>query len=66
MNCPQAAGFEINTASLDMDLPPAKKNKVPKRILHFSDGILEEYSSDDSDDSEDIAEKVDPVSFSCT
>lgn len=24
--------------------------KTPKRILHFSDGILEEYSSDDEID----------------
>lgn len=24
--------------------------KAPKRILHFSDGILEEYSSDDETD----------------
>lgn len=26
--------------------------KTPKRILHFSDGILEEYSSDDEIDSQ--------------
>lgn len=26
-----------------------KKKKVPKRILHFSDGILEEYSTDEEE-----------------
>jgi len=28
---------------------PQKKKKVPKRILHFSDGILEEYSTDEEE-----------------
>ena len=26
-----------------------KKKKVPKRILHFSDGVLEEYSTDEEE-----------------
>lgn len=26
-----------------------KKKKVPKRVLHFSDGILEEYSTDEEE-----------------
>ncbi|XP_075233226.1 protein FAM177A1-like isoform X2 [Lycorma delicatula] len=26
-----------------------KKKRVPRRVLHFSDGILEEYSSDEDD-----------------
>lgn len=26
-----------------------KRNKVPKRVLHFSDGILEEFSSDEDE-----------------
>ena len=34
-------------------LPPSfiilYKKKVPKRILHFSDGILEEYSTDEEE-----------------
>ena len=25
------------------------KMKIPKRVLHFSDGILEEYSDDDDE-----------------
>lgn len=27
-----------------------KKLKKPRRVLHFSDGILEEYSTDEEDD----------------
>lgn len=41
------------------------KVKVPKRILHFSDGVLEEYSDDDEVDSapqEKEQTVVDPVS----
>lgn len=26
-----------------------KKKKVPKRVLHFSDGVLEEYSTDEEE-----------------
>ena len=37
-----------------------KRNKKPKRVLHFSDGILEEYSSDE-EDSKEVKEIVDPV-----
>ena len=42
---------------------PPKKKKVPRRILHFSDGILEEYSTDEELDEEDNAPHVDPVLF---
>ncbi|RUS71851.1 hypothetical protein EGW08_020385 [Elysia chlorotica] len=58
-----APGDQVNTTSFDIDLLSSKKTKVPKRIIHFSDGILEEYSSDDSDDSEDLTVKVDPSSL---
>lgn len=42
------------------------KVKVPKRVLHFSDGVLEEYS-DDEVDTDNAPQKqempvVDPVS----
>ncbi|XP_005096380.1 protein FAM177A1 [Aplysia californica] len=39
-----------------------KKKKKPKRILHFSDGILEEYSSssEDEDAKKDVGPLVDP------
>lgn len=36
------------------------KMKTPKRVIHCSDGILEEYSTDEE---EDNTETVDPVSF---
>lgn len=32
---------------------PVKRNKVPRRILHFSDGTLEEYSTDEEEDTTD-------------
>ncbi|CAG5128394.1 unnamed protein product, partial [Candidula unifasciata] len=36
-------------------------HRQPKRVLHFSDGILEEYSSDESEDeASPIQTKVDP------
>lgn len=45
--------------------------RAPKRILHFSDGTLEEYSDDDVDGSNDLNDKnndqsnqqIDVVSF---
>lgn len=46
----------------------AIKVKVPKRVLHFSDGVLEEYSDDDEVDTGNAPAKredavvVDPVS----
>lgn len=41
----------------------AIKVKEPKRILHFSDGILEEYSTDEEDSTPKQEELVDPVSL---
>ncbi|GFN82900.1 protein fam177a1 [Plakobranchus ocellatus] len=58
-----AVGVDNATTSFEVELSTSTKSKVPKKILHFSDGILEEYSSDDSDDSEDIVVKVDPSSL---
>lgn len=42
--------------------------KVPKRILHFSDGTLEEFSDDDETDNTPQGEKtvVDPVGLKRT
>ncbi|XP_067143963.1 protein FAM177A1 isoform X2 [Centruroides vittatus] len=34
-----------------------KRRKIPKRILHFSDGQLEEYSSDDDDEFDSIKDQ---------
>jgi len=44
------------------ELPAVKKQKVPKRILHFSDGVIEEFSTDEEDEDEvDKQPEVDPV-----
>ncbi len=48
----------LTTISLD-DSEKGKKKKVPRRILHFSDGILEEYSTDEEE------EDVPPVKVGC-
>lgn len=34
--------------------------KEPKKVLHFSDGIIEEYSEDENDSSQDERSKVKP------
>ena len=39
------------------------KNKVPRRILHFSDGTLEEYSETEDEDEADGTPPVDPVNI---
>ncbi|CAL1531328.1 unnamed protein product [Lymnaea stagnalis] len=38
---------EVGNVMTTLDVVP--KKKTPKRILHFSDGILEEYSSDEEE-----------------
>ncbi|KAG8191067.1 hypothetical protein JTE90_008381 [Oedothorax gibbosus] len=46
----------------EIDLTVNKAKKAPKRLVYFSDGILEEYSSEDEVDHETVTEKllVDP------
>ena len=41
-----------------------KKKKVPKRILHFSDGVLEEYSTDEEEREEAEKEQSQTVATS--
>jgi len=41
-------GDRVSYRDPDRD-PPRKNGKVPKKILHFSDGTLEVYSSSESD-----------------
>lgn len=49
-------GERVSFRDPDRD-PPRKSGKEPKKILHFSDGTLEVYSSsDDESDKEDDAE----------
>lgn len=52
----------------DIHLPETtveiKEKKVPRRILHFSDGTLEEYSTDEEEEEEEDtapATVIDPV-----
>ena len=47
----------------DTDRPKEKKQKVPRRILHFSDGTLEEYSTDEEEENVPEQPLVDPVSI---
>ena len=30
----------------------SKKNRVPRRVIHFSDGVIEEYSTDSEEEEE--------------
>ncbi|XP_056645433.1 protein FAM177A1 [Diorhabda sublineata] len=39
------------------------KVKTPKRVLHFSDGILEEYSTDEEDNSTTQNQQIDPATM---
>ncbi|XP_072041785.1 protein FAM177A1-like [Amphiura filiformis] len=45
-----------------VDLSKGEKKRVPKRVIHFSDGIMEEYSTDEEDggDDEPSEPQVDP------
>ena len=38
--------------SFDSEKKEKKKNRVPRRILHFSDGTIEEFSTDDEGEEE--------------
>ncbi|XP_013790356.1 uncharacterized protein LOC106474211 [Limulus polyphemus] len=44
--------------SLDTSQKINKNTKVPRRILHFSDGVLEEYSTDDGEEVEDVTDST--------
>lgn len=60
----------VNNVTLGLNTSTTLKGsiyRVPKRILHFSDGTLEEYSSDDDcvDNNENLVDSgalIDPVS----
>lgn len=49
----------------EINLAENKVKKAPKRLVYFSDGILEEYSSEDEVDNGNAPDKplVDPVSL---
>ena len=51
----------FTSVALEAGENPQKKKKVPRRILHFSDGILEEYSTDEEEETKPLQPVVDPV-----
>lgn len=40
---------------------PIKKKKVPRRLIHCSDGVLEEYSTDEEEEVKPPEPTVNPV-----
>lgn len=46
----QSPDRDFTNIPLDGDAAMNAKKKAPRRILHFSDGTLEEYSSDEEND----------------
>ncbi|ELU16309.1 hypothetical protein CAPTEDRAFT_221099 [Capitella teleta] len=55
---------EFTDLSLEMvEAAQEKKTRVPRRILHFSDGILEEYSTEE-EESEDEMDAINPSTLS--
>jgi len=46
---------------LDSGNKEMKKKKEPRRIIHFSDGVLEEYSTDEEEEREKEASKIKTV-----
>lgn len=57
---------QFTSISLEDGQKP-KKVKIPRRILHFSDGILEEFSTDEDEDEDKalVSPPVDPVFMHC-
>lgn len=57
--------FEMNVPQTPPTTASSIRVKAPRRILHFSDGTLEEYSTDDEVDVPDGANntQIDVVSF---
>ncbi|XP_077995439.1 protein FAM177A1-like [Glandiceps talaboti] len=56
----KSEGFET------IQLEEEKPKRVPRRVIHFSDGIVEEYSTDEEDDEVDskpVEPPVDPKSL---
>ena len=57
----QPVQTDFTNVPLDSEVSSTKKKKEPRRILHFSDGILEEYSTDEEEDQPPTQPVVDPV-----
>jgi hypothetical protein len=53
------ANNEADYKSCEVSL---RKEKVPRKIIHCSDGVIEEYSSDE-DEPPEVTNKLNPVIF---
>lgn len=60
---PFDSSLEVSDVHLEDTQSKRKKPRVPRRILHFSDGTLEEYSTDEEEASKKEAPKIDPRSL---
>ena len=57
----QPVSEDFTNVPLESDQP--RRKKVPRRLIHFSDGVLEEYSTDEEEDQPPLPPPVDPVSL---
>lgn len=55
---PSSGDGEFTNISVDVET--GKKKKVPRRLIHCSDGVLEEYSTDEEEE-KPLPPPVDPV-----
>ncbi|RZF47135.1 hypothetical protein LSTR_LSTR005213 [Laodelphax striatellus] len=46
-----------NGDKTETDAVNGKKQRIPRRVLHFSDGVIEEYSTDEETDDPDLCKK---------
>ncbi|XP_078050565.1 protein FAM177A1 isoform X2 [Augochlora pura] len=55
----------ILSENSNVEMQDLKPKKLPKRVLHFSDGDLVEYSEDETDSSEEVTTvtQIDPKSL---
>ena len=55
--------MQVSLESVNCGSSFEKKKKVPRRVIHCSDGVLEEYSTDEENDEVDAVQlpPVDPV-----
>lgn len=52
----------VASSDVKLDVEKSKKKKQPRRLIHCSDGILEEYSTDE-EERQPLPPSIDPVRF---
>ena len=52
MECASEAGKNKAQENNESESENKKKKRVPRRVIHFSDGIVEEFSTDSEDEEE--------------